>query len=111
MGVRGHGMAEKHKTRLLLEFLFGENAETALRGASPGLLAWAEAFDEWMAEKGAKYTKSTTKQAKLAWRRLLGITRRDDSALGKRDHAFILARVRLGVPLKAIQRLRCVGMA
>ena len=43
--------------------------------------------------------------------RLLGITHRDDTALGKWDHAFILARVRLGMPLKAIQRLRCVGRA
>jgi DNA-binding transcriptional MerR regulator len=37
--------------------------------------------------------------------RLLGILQRDDSALGKRDYALILARLRLGVPLGAIRKL------
>ena len=195
----------------------GINSEAAQRAAPERLLVWAEAFDEWLRELGAKYTKSTTKQAKLAWRRLLQnqgsypwalaeediqahaawmeeqgyaasttanalgyiakfyewcderridpevvppgggsksrnkcgtgsfdvkskskpfnpaagvkrpkveryagaallsegeverlleVLRRDESALGKRDYAFILARARLGVPLRAIQRLR-----
>jgi hypothetical protein len=156
--------------------------------------AWAEAFDEWMAERGRNYKPITTKQSRLVWRRLLRnqkkmpwemtqqdieqhrdwmaaegyaastiynalgiianfyrwcderkidpecedrfnpaagvkrpkikrydgvqmlsrgevralleITRQDESALGKRDHAFILARLRMGVPLKALQELR-----
>jgi hypothetical protein len=37
---------------------------------------------------------------------LLGIMQRDDSPLGKRDYAFVLARLRLGVPLKALKQLQ-----
>jgi hypothetical protein len=37
---------------------------------------------------------------------LIGYMRRDISALGRRDYAFILARLRLGVPLQRLQRLR-----
>jgi hypothetical protein len=36
---------------------------------------------------------------------LLGVLKRDETALGKRDYAFTLARLNLGVPLKALQRL------
>jgi len=187
-------MEDGSKAPLLLEFLFGETAGTAQRGASERLLIWAAAFDEWMAERRRKYKPTTTKQSKLAWRRLmrdrrqmpwelgeediqahaawmeangyaastiynalgimanffnwcderridpecepgfnpaagvkrpkieryatanllskgevgalLGILQRDESALGKRDYAFILARVRLGVPLRSLQRLQ-----
>jgi hypothetical protein len=37
---------------------------------------------------------------------LLGILKQDDSPLGKRAYAFTLAKVRMGVPLKALQRLQ-----
>ena len=37
---------------------------------------------------------------------LLNILEQDDSALGKRDYAFILARLRTGVALKTLQQLR-----
>jgi site-specific recombinase XerD len=37
---------------------------------------------------------------------LLGILRADRSPLGRRDHAFYLARLRLGVPLRQLQRLQ-----
>ena len=64
-------MKEERTPLLMLEFLYGESAKTAQRDAPDRLLTWADAFDEWLRELGAKYTKSTTKQAKLAWRRLL----------------------------------------
>jgi site-specific recombinase XerD len=38
--------------------------------------------------------------------RLLRTMRADPSELGKRDHAFTLARLRLGAPLRAIQHLK-----
>ncbi len=47
-------MEEKNKVPMLLEFLFGEEAETVQRGASPRLMRWGEAFDEWMAEQGRR---------------------------------------------------------
>ena len=61
------------------------NSEAALHVAPDRLLAWAEAFDEWLRELGAKYTKSTTKQAKLAWRRLLQNQGSYPWALGEED--------------------------
>jgi len=39
-------------------------------------------------------------------RRLLRTMRADTSALGRRDYAFTLARVRLGVPLRSLQELK-----
>ena len=36
---------------------------------------------------------------------LLDLLHRDSSPLGKRDYAFFLARINLGVPLKSLQRL------
>jgi hypothetical protein len=187
-------MEEENKIPMLLEFLFGESAETARRGASPRLRRWAAAFDEWLAERGRKYKPSTTNQAKITWRRLLRergvmpwelrvddieqhvawmeaegyaastiykalgiianfyrwcderqvdpntmagfnpaagvkrpkiqhfagmkllsrgeveallwILRQDGSPLGKRDYAFILARLRMGVALKTLQQLQ-----
>ncbi len=38
--------------------------------------------------------------------RLLGMLRRDSSALGRRDYAFFLARLRMGAPLRNLQQLR-----
>jgi hypothetical protein len=61
-GVKRRGaMEDKDKVPMLLEFLFGEfpqgcgiNFETVWRGASPRLMRWGEAFDEWMAEQGRR---------------------------------------------------------
>ncbi len=64
-------MEEKNKVPLLLEFLFGESAETARRRASPRLRRWGEAFEEWIAEQGRRCKPSTSKHAKTTWRRLL----------------------------------------
>ena len=65
--------------------MFGESPEAAQRAASDKLLTWAEAFDEWLRELGAKYTQSTTKQARLAWRRLLQNQDSYPWALGEED--------------------------
>ena len=61
------------------------NSNPAQRVAPERLLVWAEAFDEWLRELGAKYTKSTTKQARLAWRRLLQNQGSYPWALGEED--------------------------
>jgi len=55
-------MEEDCKPPLLLEYMFGKSVEAAQRAATDRILTWAEAFDEWLAELGAKYTQSTTKQ-------------------------------------------------
>ena len=187
-------MEENNKVPLLLEFLFGEAAQIARRGASPRLMRWGKAFDEWLAEQGRRCKPSTSKRAQITWRRLLremhkmpwelsqkdieghaawmaaedyaattisralgiiaafyrwcderqidpqceagfnpaagvkrpkrqhfagakllskgevqallGILKQDCSALGKRDYAFILARLRTGVALKTLQQLQ-----
>jgi len=179
---------------MLLAFMFGDEAETAQRGASKRLLRWAGGFDEWMGERGKIYKPGATKQARLTFGRLmrsspimlwemkqedieqhrdwmaaegyaastiyndlgtianfykwcderridpdcepgfnpaagvkrprvkrydevqllskgevealLRITQQDESALGKRDYAFILTRLRMGAPLKALQEMR-----
>jgi hypothetical protein len=67
---RRRAMEEKNKVAMLLEFLFGEAAETAQRGASPRLMCWGEAFDEWLAEQGRRCKPSTSKHAKTTWQRL-----------------------------------------
>ena len=64
-------MEEESKTPLLLEYLFGETAGTAQRGASPRLLAWAAAFEAWIAEHEPIRAPKTISNWKLAWRRLL----------------------------------------
>jgi len=71
-------MEEKNEVPVLLDFLFGEMAETApaknagqaQRGAAPRLMRWGEAFDEWLAEQGRRCKASTRKQAIITWRRL-----------------------------------------
>jgi len=41
-------MKEEHKYPLLLEYIFGENVETAQHSKGDRLQAWAEAFEAWM---------------------------------------------------------------
>jgi hypothetical protein len=50
------------------------------------------------------YGGSLLSQAELE--KLLGYMQRDDSPPGRRDYAFCLARLRLGVPLYSLQKLR-----
>jgi hypothetical protein len=83
VGERERGMSEDKKALMLLEFMFGDAAKTAQHGAFPDQASrilcgtgldrlpyrvrdrfWAEAFNEWLAERGEKYTPSVTKQAK-----------------------------------------------
>jgi integrase len=188
-------LVEEDKAPLLLELIFGEEASTAWREADERLLFWAEAFEEWLAERAAIYKPGTTKQAKLSVRRLLRnqnkimlwelkqedmeghrdwmaaegyaastiyndlgvlanffrwcderridpacepgfnpaagvkrpkikrydgvqllskseidallwVLRQDESALGKRDYAFILARLKMGAPLEELQKMQ-----
>jgi len=187
-------MDEKNEMPMLLRLLFGERAEIALRGASERLRRWARAFEDWMEERGRNYKPVTSKQARLAWQRLLshsgkvpweleradieehaawmqaegyatttinnnlgilanfyrwcserqvdpeceagfnpaagshrpktqryegakllsggevgrllGVMKRDDSPLGRRDYALLLARLRLGAPLSNLLRLK-----
>ena len=187
-------MASDERILMLLEFYFGEAAGRAQQGASRRLKRWARAFEDWMAERRRIYKPEATKQARLAWRRLvrqcgkmpwelrredieshaawmeaegyarntiqeavrlvasfyewcdkqrvdaaceagfnpareaarpkvkryegaklwsrgevealLSLLRKDLSALGQREKAFFLARLRLGVPLSNLQRLQ-----
>jgi site-specific recombinase XerD len=187
-------MDEAGKVPRMLEFPFGEAAETAQRGASRRLRRWSQAFEEWLAMRRQNYKPGAAKQAVLTWRRLLrergkmpwelrqedieqhtdwmqaqgyapttisnavgtvadfyrwcgerqadpeceagfnpaagarrpkiqryagakllsreeagallGILRRDDSPLGRRDYAFFLARLHLGAPLQSLLGLR-----
>ena len=187
-------MTAENQIPALLQFMFGEAAELAQRGASARLLRWSEAMDEWLAERQRNYSVSTGYMSKAAWRRLLPqcglppweirkddvqahiermaaqgyapntiglemsclssfyrwcsqheidpqcgekfnpaaevpaprqrskaeakvlslpevrallrLIQRDKSPLGKRDYAFFLARLQLGVQLKTLQQLR-----
>ena len=64
-------MDQESKLPMLLQFLFGETAGTARRGASPRLLAWSAAFEAWIAEHGPIRAPKTIIKWKRAWRRLL----------------------------------------
>ncbi len=64
-------MKEAGKPPLMLEFLFGEAAGVAQRSASPRLLRWSSAYDEWLAERKNNHDKSTYHRSISAWRRLL----------------------------------------
>ena len=64
-------MDQESKPPLLLEFLCGEAAGTAQRGASPRLLTWAEAFEARIAEHEPIRSPKTISKWKRAWRRLL----------------------------------------
>ena len=178
----------------MLQFRFGEAAGVAGQAASPRLLLWCRAFDDWLEDRLESYCKGTHKQALAAWKRLLSqcrkmpweltqadiqdhlawlqaqgyaastashmvgivanfyawcgrrrvdpqclpgfnpaagvvrpkvrpynravlfsrgeveallrILKRDASPLGRREYAFFLARLRLGVPLGYLQRLQ-----
>jgi integrase len=60
------------ETPTLLTLMFGQAAGTVRRGASPRLLRWAEAFDEWLAERERQFKPTIRKPSTLAWRRLAG---------------------------------------
>lgn len=89
-----------------------------------GSIGFIAGFYQWCAEqhvdsacppgfnpaKGASRTKLTRYAEVSMWSRveldaLLDLLHRDSSPLGKRDYAFFLARLSLGVPLKSLQRL------
>lgn len=55
----------------LLRFMHGDKAAHAQRGASPRLLLWCAAFDDWLAECRRKYRQDTCKAYANAWKKLL----------------------------------------
>jgi len=89
-----------------------------------GSIGFIAGFYQWCAEqhvdsacppgfnpaKGASRTKLIRYAEVSMWSReeldaLLNLIQRDSSHLGKRDYAFFLARLSLGVPLKSLQQL------
>jgi site-specific recombinase XerD len=63
-------MASSDQIPTLLSLMFGQSAGTAYRAASPRLLLWAQAFDDWLAERRRLYSKSCLNKALQAWTRL-----------------------------------------
>jgi hypothetical protein len=61
---------------MLLEFLFGESAETAQRGASERLMRWAEAFDEWLEARRTRFSPNVGEDSHRAWAEFLALTRK-----------------------------------
>ena len=64
-------MNRENETPLLLQFLFGEAAALAQEGASPRLLCWCQAMDDWLAERQGIYTHKTFTWSYHAWKGLL----------------------------------------
>ncbi|MEJ2709697.1 MAG: tyrosine-type recombinase/integrase [Anaerolineales bacterium] len=58
-------------TATLLQYLFGESASAAEQGASPRLLLWCRAFDDWLEERRRKYTQKTWRASMVVSRRLM----------------------------------------
>ncbi len=69
-------MEEKNKVPMLLEFLFGEVAETAQRGSSERLIRWAEAFDDWLEVRRTRFGSNIGKDSHRAWAEFLAFTRK-----------------------------------
>jgi integrase len=63
-------MLDTKPVPILLEMMFGESARVSLRTASERLLAWAQAFDEWI-ESRRMGSKGRVKDPLRSWRQLL----------------------------------------
>lgn len=98
-------MEEEEKIPRLLEFLFGEGAERAQRGASRRLMGWSEAFEGWLGERKA----SARKQAVLTWRRLLQERGKMPWEMGQEDIEAHLAWME-AQGLAATTRANAVGI-
>ncbi len=55
----------------LLLYLFGDAAAAAFRGASPRLLRWCRAFDDWLDERRQNFSYHNYKLVQRTWRRFL----------------------------------------
>jgi site-specific recombinase XerD len=64
-------MQETRKPPLMLEYLFGQAAETARRIASPRLLRWCAAFEDWIAELQRTRSPKRSVMARRAWKEFL----------------------------------------
>ena len=69
-------MQPPSETPLLLEYLFGDSAALARQAASPRLLRWCRAFDEWLAERRRECQPATYRHSKVVWQRLLQNSRK-----------------------------------
>jgi hypothetical protein len=54
-------------TPTLLKLLLGDSAEIALAAASPRLLTWCQAYEDWLAQQRLR-SVSAAEQASWAWR-------------------------------------------
>jgi hypothetical protein len=69
----------------LFQFLFGEAAETAERGASDRLRRWSSAFEAWLEERERLCHPITAHNLLIAWRTLLGVQRKLPYELARAD--------------------------
>jgi integrase len=56
---------------VLFELLFGEQAGCAYAAAGEQMLAWAEAFEAWLAETEQKQGRKKAQEKRASWRRFL----------------------------------------
>jgi site-specific recombinase XerC len=69
----------------MLEYLFGEAAPTAQRAASPRLLRWCRAFDDWLAEGKQRCQPTTIARYMISCKRLLDSQGKLPWELSKQD--------------------------
>ncbi len=96
--------AEKNKVPMLLEFLFGESAEIAQRGASERLMHWVEAFDEWLEARRTRFSPNVGEDSHRAWAEFLAFTRKVPWDVQVEDvQAYIKALEGVGLRAGTIQ--------
>lgn len=78
-------MTEKSHPPLLLQLLFGEQAQAAAQTAGERLLCWAKAFDQWLLERETHYHPKMKKDCILAWKGFFGFTAKAPWEIDKRD--------------------------
>jgi integrase len=103
-------------------WMLGEGCSPSTAYAAQGMVL---DFLRWCSQRGVEGEDDAARRAAAGVRRLqvgvyqraqvlsreelqalLGLMRRATSPIGRRDYAFLLARLRLGVPLGYIQRLK-----
>jgi integrase len=69
----------------LMRMMFGERAYTMRATAGERLLRWAEAFEEWLAEREANFGRSTRSAAQVGWREFLAFKAKAPWEMEERD--------------------------
>jgi integrase len=69
----------------LMRMMFGEQAYTMRATAGERLLRWAEAFEEWLAEREANFGRSTRSMAQVGWREFLAFKAKAPWEMEERD--------------------------